>query len=373
MIALLLLLACDGRDDTDAVDCDAPGTICAWVGTGTAGLAEEGACREDAPLYLPLDVAVSPAGTVYFEDWNNHRVVRLAAGETCDTLEVVTGTTLLGDGPEGDMTLAAWNHPTDLAFESEDVVFMAAWHNSRVVRLDLAAGTAEFYAGTGARDFGGDGGPAETALLDLPASVELDDAGNLYVADQANQRVRVIDPDGTIDTCVGTGEYGYNGDGIPAKEAMLFNELSQAANPSGKLSIANGRMFIADTGNHRVRAVDLQTWMIDTVAGDGTVGSGGDGGPAKDAQLNAPRDVQVAPDGSIYIADSGNNCVRRVNPDGTIETVAGVCGPGGFAGDGGPAIDALLAWPAGIDVSPDGATLYVADTFNHVIRTVALE
>jgi DNA-binding beta-propeller fold protein YncE len=318
-----------------------------------------------------VDSTVGPDANVYVLDWNNHRVVTFdppdEKGE-CDTLRVVTGTTLLGDGPEGDALAASWNHPTNLAFGPDGRMVMAAWHNSRVVGVDLEESTCAFLAGTGARSFSGDGGLATAAELDLPAGVVFDDEGLLYIADQANQRVRRIDADGMISSIVGTGENGYNGDGIPASEAMLFNELSQAAHPSGKLDIAENQLYIADTGNHRVRVVDLGTGVIETFAGTGEAGFSGDGGDPVDAQLNAPRDVEVGADGAIYIADTANHCVRVVR-SGAISTVAGICGEPGYEGDRGPAPEARLNEPYGVETDAAG-TLYIADSNNHALRTV---
>lgn len=370
-----VLAGCNGgADDTAAGDpCLAgSGTVCTILGTGVAGLPTKGACALESPTYLVLDMTMGPDGWLYYLDWNNHQVMRLEThdGQGCDALDLVTGTTMLGDGPEGPAEQAAWNHPTDMVFGADGKLYMAAWHNSRVVTYDPAADAVAFYAGTGKRAYNGDGIDKMTADLDLPVGVEFDGSGNLYVADQANQRVRQITPEGLIYTVVGTGEYGYNGDEIPAAEAQLFNELSQAAAPAGKLVVDGDRMYIADTGNARVRMVTMDDWIIHTFAGTGTVGYSGDGGAAASAQLSNLRDVDIGPDGTIYIADTGNHCVRAVDASGTIRTVAGVCGQSGYAGDGGAATDALFYSPFGIEVADDG-TLYIADTYNNVIRRVA--
>lgn len=354
--------------------CEEPGAICTIVGTGQAGLPADGACAEESPTYLVLDTRVAPDGWLDYLDWNNHQILRidLADDDGCRAIDRITGTTLLGDGPEGPAEAASWNHPTDLAWAPDGRLFIAAWHNSRVVTYDPGADTVAFYGGTGARSFNGDGlAPADT-IFDLPAGIAFDADGRLYIADQANQRVRRVGDDGFVETVVGTGEYGYNGDGIPATEAMIFNELSQAAAPAGKLAFDGDRLYIADTGNARVRVVTLRDGRIETFAGTGTLGSDGDGGPATSASLSNVRDVAVGPDGTVYIADTGNHCVRAVETGGAIRTVAGVCGAPGYAGDAGPAAGALLDTPFGVEVGPDG-TLYVADTYNHVIRRVAPE
>jgi DNA-binding beta-propeller fold protein YncE len=380
MILVAALFACD------RTNCDESGTICHYFGSpdpeydptvpgtagGVAGLANEGDCRDTSATYLPVDMTVGPDGAVYAIDWNNHRVVTFVPDDDqeCETLHVITGTTMLGDGPVGPASEASWNHPTNIDFAPDGEMVIAAWHNSRVIGVDIDADTCRIIAGTGARNYGGDDGPAVDAVLDLPAGVAFDDDGLLYVADQANQRVRRIGLDGVITSIIGTGEYGYGGDGGPGTAAMLFNELSQAANPAGKLSIDGNTMYIADTGNHRIRMYDIETGIIDTFAGNGEVGYGGDGGDPASAMLNAPRDVEVGPDGAVYIADTGNHCVRVVK-DGVISTFAGRCESAGYAGDDGPATEALLFSPFGLETDPADGRLYVADTNNHVIRTVA--
>lgn len=381
--ALALLGGCPPSEDDSAVDPDSldlceSGEICTWIGTGDAGLPMKEGCRAEQPSYLPVDMSIGPTGNLFYLDWNNHQILEVVpgnggTGEGCDHLSVVTGTTLLGDGPEGPALDAAWNHPSNITFRPSDgALVFAAWHNSRVVSVDFATGLADWFVGTGKRNYAGDGAAADLADLDLPVGVEYDSAGNLYIADQANQRIRKVSAaDGTITTVVGTGVYGYNGDEIPAAEAQLFNELSQAAAPAGKISIYDdSHMYIADTSNHRVRVVTMSDWIIHTAAGTGTLGYSGDGGPASAAQVNGPRDVDVGPDGSVYIADTGNNCIRVITPDGNIDTFAGVCGEAGYAGDGGAPTEALLYQPFGVEVDHETGAVYIADTYSNVIRKV---
>jgi sugar lactone lactonase YvrE len=178
-----------------------------------------------------------------------------------------------------------------------------------------------------------------------------------------------------------TGQ-GYSGDGGPASAGTLRNQLGQSTDPQGKIALDRaGNLYIADSGNHVVRKVvpgddgiigggDPAQQIMTTFAGTGTLGASGDGGPATQATLHGPRDVAVGPDGTVYIADPGNNCIRRVGTDGTIATFAGKCGqPGGFAGDGGPATDALLSQPYGVAVDAQGNVI-VADSANNRIRMV---
>ena len=209
-------------------------------------------------------------------------------------------------------------------------------------RVDAADGTIATIAGTGTAGYGHDGGAATAASLNNPVRLALDGAGNLYVADSGNHRVRRIDAaDSTISTVAGTGDPGSAGDGGAATAAQLFA-------PYGLVVDGAGNLFIADTFNHRVRRVDAASGNIATAAGTGSAGFGGDGGAATAAQLDGPHDVAVDTAGNLYVADATNHRVRRVDAaDGTIATVAGT-GDQGFGGDGAAATAAKLDGPVGL-------------------------
>jgi sugar lactone lactonase YvrE len=378
------LVACtdDTTSDSGLVEDCAPGDICTWFGTPEiAGLSSEGTHRLDASTFWVVDVAFSPFdGSPLIMDWNNHRVITLDDNDEVVVLTGVGGQ--LGDGPEGDASLAEWNHPTDVAWLPDGSVVMAAWHNSRVVKFDPDFDDVEFIAGTGGRDFSGDGGPATDATLDLPCGIRTDADGNIYLADMANQRIRMIAPDGTIDTVAGSGEHGFNGDG-PALETMLASPALQRAEPAFKFDLWGGDIYIADTHNGRVRKFDIDASTIETIAGMGETPQGsdngttcsagcgysGDGGPALEAMLDTPSDIAVGPDGTVYVADTENSCIRAITTDGIIDTFAGTCGEAGYAGDDSPATDALLHRPFGVSVDLDGK-VYISDTYNSVIRVV---
>ena len=218
-------------------------------------------------------------------------------------------------------------------------------------------------AGTGGGSFSGDGGPAVRSQLREPRGVAVDGAGNLYIADTQNNRIRKVDSTGTITTVAGTGQYGFSGDGGPATAAQLANPHSVTVDGSGNL-------YIADGNNHRIRKVD-STGTITTVAGMGFGFISGDGRPATAARLDNPRGVALDRAGNLYIADGYNSRIRKVDSRGTITTIAGTgeigVGRGGFSGDGGPATAARLNFP--FDVAVDGAgNLYIADTSNNRIR-----
>lgn len=376
---LLLLVGCGGEPKCEA------GEICTWFGTpGEAGLSEEGTHRLDALTFWSVDVAFHPTeGWPVIMDWNNHRLITLDENDEIRNISGIGGQ--LGDGPEGNAATAEWNHPTDVAWLSDGTLLLAAWHNSRVAAFSPDLSTVDFIAGTGGRDFAGDGGPADEAVLDLPCGVRTDEDDNIYIGDMANQRIRRISPDGTIETIAGQGAHGFNGDG-PLLETMFASPALQRAEPAFKMDYHDGSLILADTHNGRIRRLNLETGMVETLAGMGqtppdsengtacTEGCGysGDGGPATEAMLQTPTDVAVADDGTIYFSDTDNSCVRRILTDGTIETFAGVCGETGFDGDGGPATEALLARPFGVSIDNDGA-VYIADTYNSVIRKVVPE
>jgi sugar lactone lactonase YvrE len=229
------------------------------------------------------------------------------------------------------------------------------------------------FAGTGPAAYSGDGGPATAAGLSSPAGIAADTAGNIYIADTANNVVRMVDGAGAITTVAGTGAAGYTGDtktranrdgslrilkALPAASSALDSPCAVAFDPSGN-------MYIADTGNNRIRKVDTHG-NIFTVAGAGTPGYSGDGGPASSAQLNMPQGVAVDASGILYISDTANNRVRRVDAGGKITTVAGT-GASGYSGDGGSAVLAKLNNPSFISAGPYG-NLFIADTFNSRIR-----
>jgi sugar lactone lactonase YvrE len=343
--------------------CPAP-TITTVAGTGIAGVNEDGLSPLETNFYLPQDVTAGPDGMVYLVDWNNHRIRRINGG----VVETVAGTGELGEAQDGDALYTQFNHPTNVAFDDQGRMIIAAWHNSLVKRLDLTTGQVVNLAGTGARAFGGDGGQGNEARLDLPSSVVVDSNGNIIISDQANYRLRILEPSGIINTFAGTGTPGAAGDEGPAIEAQLNGPKGQSAAPASRIAIdARNRIYIADTGNHKIRMID-EAGVIHTIIGTGVKGYSGDGGPALAAQLDTPSDVVVAPNGSLYIADTFNNVVRLVKPNGVIETFAGT-GDRGFSGDGGPAANAELDRPYGVELAANG-DLYIADTHNQRVRKV---
>jgi serine/threonine-protein kinase len=256
-------------------------------------------------------------------------------------------------------------YPTGLALDRHGALFVSDVGAHRIFKLD-PHGQLTIIAGTGAQGFAGDDGPATAAQLAAPTDLTFDPDGNLLVADTYNHRVRRIDPHGVITTIVGNGKTDYSNKPAPALEVSLNNPQSLSLDPDGNL-------FIADTYNHVIRRLD-RSGAVTTFAGS-EPGLAGDKGLATKAQLNLPQAVAVAPDGSVYISDSANSRIRRVTPDGIIQTIAG-SGPGsgeggaGFAGDGGPADKAKLFSPADIKFNELGQ-LYFSDTGNNRVRLIA--
>ena len=264
-----------------------------------------------------------------------------------------------GDG--GPATSAAF-HPDGLAVDSAGNIYIADQNNNRIRKVD-ALGIITTVAGNGGSQFSGDGGPAVNATVYIAANhngLAVDTAGNLYIADDGHQRIRKVDLNGVITTVAGTGTQGYSGDGGPATKAQLWR-------PSGVAVDAAGNLYIADTNNRRIRKVD-PSGTITTLAGTGAFGNSGDGTAANLATMEAPVDVSVDGQGNVYFTDQDAATVRKVNPAGIISTVAGN-GTTGFAGDGGPATSAAFASPYSATVDSAG-NVYISDYGNHRIRKV---
>jgi serine/threonine-protein kinase len=209
------------------------------------------------------------------------------------------------------------------------------------------------------------------ALFKQPKALELDGDGNAYILDQQNFRIRMIDAEGNISSIAGSGTAGDTGDGGPALEATLNFEAGSNPEPSGGLALHDGMLYIADTLSSRIRVVDLAAGTIDAFAGTGDPGFSGDGGPAADAQLNYPRDLEIGPDGHLYVADTDNSRIRAIDLEtGEIRTVAGNGTLGLDDAEGVPATEMAFARPFAIEFDAEG-NLYVSDTINSRIVRVA--
>ena len=320
------------------------------AGSGAPDAVGDGSPATAAALYAPGGVAVDAAGDVFIADTGNHRIREI--------------------NPQGVITTltADVKAPTGLAVDALGDLFIADTGDNRVLEMYIdpttrvvsTSSAIGIVAGTGAAGYSGDGALATAATLDAPKGVAVDDAGDLFIADAGNNRVRQVAVNQTINTIAGTGVARLSGDGGPATAAAL-------SEPEGIAVDAAGDLFIADTSANVIREVS-PSGIITTVAGDGVAGFSGDGGPATRAELSDPTAVAVDSAGDLYIADFGNNRVRMVSPSGIITTIAGN-GQLGDGGDGGPATAAPVDGP--LDIALDQAgDLFLVDPFDGLVREV---
>ncbi len=335
----------------------ATGYISTVAGDGAGSFGGDGGLATAAQLRLPHDVALDGAGNLYIADSDNHRIRKVDSAT--DNISTVAGGRT-GDG--GLATAASLDFPKDMAVDGSGNLYIADTENNRIRKVDAVMGNISTVAGDGTNGDGGDSGDgdlATAAQLSRPAGVALDGSGNLYIADYDNDRIRRVDAaTGYISTVAGGGT---GGDGGPATAAQLNGPNSVALDGAGNL-------YIADAHNNRIRKVDAATGYISTVAGDGTSGDDGDGGLAIEAQLAQPEGIALDGAGNLYIADSDNHRIRKVDADGYISTVAGT-GGSGYSGDGGLAVDARLYFPSSVALDGSG-NLYIADSGNSRIRKV---
>jgi uncharacterized protein (TIGR03437 family) len=331
----------------------------------TIGYAGDSGLAIDAELIEPYGVAVDAAGNVYIAERNDGRIRQVAAGPDYLNNYIFT---IIGNGNPGfsgdgdNALLAQLSSPTGVALDSAGNVYIADSQNFRIrVVPHSGKGNIATVAGNGLFAYSGDGGPATRAELDSPHAVATDAGGNVYIADTANNVVRKVSTSGTITTFAGNGLTGVGGGGGPATAAQMIG-------PAGLAVDGQGNVYISDTVGQRIRVVTLSNGQINTYAGNRTEGYSGDGGAAINAELNTPTGLAVDTSGNLYIADTLNSVIRKVTPAGTISTVAGN-GIQGYAGDGGLATAAELYYPQAVAVDASG-NLYIADTQNNRVREV---
>jgi len=390
----------------------ASGTITTVAGAGTPGHSGDGGPAVGAQLSAFHQIAVDPLGNIYIADSGNSAIREVASGS--GIISTVAGNGQFGFfGDNSSATIAALWFPYGVTLDSSGNIYIADTSNFRL-RVVTTNGIISTFAGTGFSSYSGDGGTAVTAQISGAQGMTVDKFGNLFVADTANNVVREV-AGGVISTFAGNGVVGFLGDNGNAVSAQLSGPLGVAADGAGDLFIADsgndrvrevtsgtittvagngnsqftgdgtpavsaplsvasiaidgsGDLFIGDPINFRVREV-LANGNIATVAGNGVPGFSGDNGPASAAQLSAVAGVAVDSSGNVYVSDAGNQRIRKISSAGTITTVAGN-GTAGFSGDGGPAISAQLHNPSGVTVDMAG-NLYIADTSNNRVREVS--
>jgi uncharacterized protein (TIGR03437 family) len=338
------------------------------AGNGIQGYSGDGGAATSAEFNGPYDVKLDSSGNFYISDSGNFRVRKVSGG----TISTIAGNGTQGySGNGGPATSAELNSPAGLAFNSSGNLYIADFGNYVVWKI--AGGTITVVAGNNGdgAGFAGDLGPATGAQLSNPSGVVLDAAGNLYISDPGNNDVREVcsntcpawsGTSGEINTYAGNFNAGpgYSGDGGQAT-------LAQLQNPNGLAVDSAGNLYIADSDNQVIRKVTAATGVITTVAGNGSAGYSGDGGPATEASLSEPLGIAVDSNGYLYIADTDNCVIRVVEPNGIITTIAGNAQLGcGYTGDNGLAQAAQLNYPSGVAVS--GSKVYIADGGNQVIR-----
>ncbi|HEY1718922.1 MAG TPA: hypothetical protein VGH42_11615 [Verrucomicrobiae bacterium] len=309
-----------------------------------------------------FNVALDANGILFIADSSNTRVRKVDAN---GIMTVVAGKSFTqnygGDG--GQATNASINYPYGVAFDAIGSMFIADNGNNRIRKVDtngIITTVAGIGAGNGAQNISGDGGSATNAVVSWPWDVTADAQGNYYIADYGNRLIRKVDTNGIITTVAGNGTYGYSGDGGAATNATMTS-------PHRILVDATGNLFISDYSNNRIRKVDTNG-IITTVAGNGTAGYSGDGGAATNAALHWPYGVAEDMAGNLFIADSQNNVIRKVDTNGIITTEVGT-GTQGFSGDGGAPTNAMLNNVYGVAVSAAG-NLFIADYGNARVRKV---
>lgn len=361
----LLLAGCGGEKTVTPppdVSCADVGDICTMLGTGVLAQGHDEMPPLETDLYYPIDLTFDSEGRLLVLDWNNQYVRRL---DKDGLVRVILGTGFEDYVVDGSPALeTSLHHAYSFCYDAAGNLFLAGFHVSQIIRL----GTDDrvwIVAGKETNGYTGDGGDPLQAEMEYPCGVAVASSGYpIFIADTYNSVIRVINQDGIIRTIAGQGKQrGYAGDGGPAADALLDHPYRI------RYHEATGDLYICDRNNNVVRKID-SAGIITTVAGTGTAGYNGDGIPATQAQLYEPLDAKIGPDGALYIADTENNRVRRVDPSGTISTFAGT-GVEGYSGDGGPAEDAELYNPRALQFDSEG-NLWISDSGNSVIRKIQL-
>jgi hypothetical protein len=333
--------------------------IYTFAGNGVAGFTGDGGQAINAQFNFPHCVVVDLTGNVYIADPLNSRVRKI---NTSGIITTIAGNGVSGFGGDGGLaTNAKLNGPYYIAVDAIGNVYISEYYNHRIRKINTS-GIISTFAGNGVSGFGGDGGPATSAQINTPGAICVDTAGNLFIADSHNHRIRKVNTSGTISTFAGTGVYGSSGDGGLATIAKLGYPTYITLNQSGNI-------FISDQFANTIRQIN-QAGIISTYAGNGTYGFSGDGGPATNAKLSNPFGLTFDASGNLYIVDYENIRIRKVNTSGTISTFAGT-GISGFSGDGGLAHNSQFNVVYNLATDASG-NLYFGDCANNRVRVVCV-
>ena len=337
---------------------DMNNVITTVAGNGIGGYSGDGGPATSAQLNWPYGLAVDGQGSLFIADTFNYRIRKVSSDGVITT---VAGNGVRGySGDGGPATSTSLHYPHGVAVDGQGNLFIADHGNYRIRKVS-PDGIITTVAGNGVYGYSGDGGPATSAQLSNTYGLAVDGQGNLFIAEYC--RIRKVGPDGIITTVAGNGTPGYSGDGGPATSAQLNRSIIGVAVDGA------GNLFIADHGNYRIRKVSPDG-IITTVAGNGVWGYSGDGGPATSTSLHYPHGVAVDGQGNLFIADYGNYRIRKVSSDGIITTVAGN-GNGGYSGDEGPATSAQLNMPTAVAVDGQG-NLFISDSYTNRVRKVSV-
>ncbi len=341
-----------------------PETMTTVLGTGKPDRGANAGSALEVNIGDPFGVEIGPDGALYATEVRNHRVWRV--DRKTGRARVVAGTGEKGySGDGGPATAAKLNEPYEIRFEPDGTFYIVEMKNHIVRRVDGRKGTIDTVAGTGKRGYGGDDGLATKAMFSRPHSIALDGRGGLYIADIGNHRIRRVDLEsGIVTTIAGTGEKELPAAGTKARGRPMLGPRA--------LYVEKETLWIALREGHSVWKMPLATGVLEHVAGTGAKGYSGDNGPALRATMNGPKGIAIGPRGSVYVVDTENQAIRRIDTKtGTIETIAGR-GPNhrGGGGDGGPARSAELARPHGVCVDRAG-NVFIGDTLNHRVRRVS--
>ena len=333
-------------------------TIITVAGSGTAGYLSDGVAATSTRINLSYGVVTDLAGNFYIADTWNHRIRKVNSSGVIST---IAGTGIAGFGGDGSAATAATiNTPTGVALDASGNIYIADQNNQRIRKINTS-GIISSFAGNGTAGFGGDGSAAVSANLNLPTGVATDANGNVFIADQYNNRVRKVNTSGIISTYAGNGAGSFGGDGGMATAAQMYH-------PTGVSMDFAGNLYIADYNNQRIRKV-IASGIINTYVGTGTAGYSGDGGAAVSAKMNNPWGVNADVLGNVFIGDASNSRIRKVNASSGIITTVGGSGTAGFSGDLCAASQGKVNNPAGVSVDGNGA-VYFADESNNRIRKI---